>query len=141
MLVQLATVQVQDNWTLVKYAIEHSLPPHYKQTPEFYTACFDALLKGQMHCWVAMRGATLLAVCVTQLVEETLNDQRNLLLFSVTGIEQIPPEMWRVGYDTLSAFARSLKCSSIIAYTDSPYIVGIIKDLGGTVRSFVKLEV
>jgi len=145
MLVRLVASDVQQNWELIKHCVERCFPPHEIPSPEVFTSIFDALLEGSMQCWgYVLDDGKLLAIVVTQYTKERVSGQSSLLIYSLAapydGVE-IPEAAWRVGYDVLTNFARTLGCTSVTAYTDFVGLADRIKKLGGTAKYYLRLEV
>lgn len=148
MFVRLTAEQIQRAWGLIKESIHESRPPMYVEEPEFYEYIQEALLKGDMDCWVAAKQYSenpsdleIIAFCVTELLEDYYNKCKNLLIFSLKGVDKLGPDLWQEGMQGLEAFARVNNCRYIIAYTDHPGIVRMAQQQGGTVRQYIQLEV
>ena len=141
MLVRLMTEQIQANWALIKHVLEQTLPPIYLGQPEFYTACLDAMLEGQMQVWSGLNEGNPIGLVITNFVREELLDQTNMLIFAFHGFENMPLDVIRQGYETIAQSARAAGCSGLIAYTQDERVKQLAQRMGGKTQTFIRLEV
>lgn len=148
MLLHLTGDQVSMYWDTIAKAIESSMPPYTYSSSMKLNRVFQELLSERMQAWIVMSDAEgngsieALGVMITAIQEDQYTDTKNLLIYTLYGIQKITEEVWKEGLATLIKFARTKDCFRIIAYTDIPAIMDRVEELGGDVSiSFVSLEV
>ena len=144
MLTKLLPDQIAKFWDIIKYAIEDSIPPTATWTPNMTNKILTSLLCGKSHCWISyiMEGEQrkLEAVVVTQILYDDISDTRNLLIYCLCSYETNMGSSWLNGLKALVKFATFQGCKNIVAYTDVPSIIKIVKRLGGeTNQTFISL--
>jgi len=144
MLIKLLPDQIAKFWDVIKYAIEESIPPIATWTPNMTNKILSSLLCGGAHCWISYiiegEQRKLEAVVVTKILYDDISDTRNLLIYCLSSYETNMGSSWLNGLKTLVKFATSKGCKNIVAYTDVPSIIKIVKKLGGeTNQTFISL--
>ena len=83
-----------------------------------------------------------LGIIVTSIQPDFYTETKNLLIYSLWGVQRINPDVWIDGLKYLKRFAKEKECFRVIAYTDLPNILSIVKKLGGnTSITFISMEV
>jgi len=135
MLTRLIPEQVSKFWDIIKFAVEESLPPIVGDHPDKMNRILSAALSSKIEVWVSyVKGEEankFEGVVLTKTLYDNASDTKNLLIYCIYGYEEVGDSSWFGGIDKLAMYAKSRGCSQIIAYTDSPYIVKIVKRLGG----------
>ena len=141
MFLRLTADEIASGWPVIKNAIKESRPPMYIGEPEFYTNVLDALQGGAMQCWALLNNRHIKALCVTELISDPYNQKLNLLIFALYGHEALTEHDWAEGQQVLFEFAKSLRCSFVIAYTDHPGIVRMAEQRNASIRQYIQVEV
>ena len=132
---------IRNNWPLIKKAMSLSLPPVYRESEKLYNSVLDRLMDGSMQCWLEVENGELYNVVITELLQDLHNEESQLLLFTLTGFKEMTRQQWFNGYRALTAYAKSVGASRIVAYTDEPALVQRIQSFGGNARFYLSLEV
>jgi hypothetical protein len=141
MLVKLLPEQCQDHWPMIKNSLLKALPPTFKKTSDTYTSLLEGLKCGDVHAWASTQAGDVKALVVTQVMEEQHSKRKQLLIYSLAGYDSLTEEMYKEGYEALSAFAREIGCDSIVAYTDVQRLVRLVRNYGARVRYYIEMEV
>lgn len=135
MVVKLLPEQISEYWEVVKYAIENSLPPIANEASDKMNRILESLINDSMQCWVMYKEENevrrLQVVCITSLLQDFCSGTNNLLIYSLFGFSEVTEDEWKDGFEILSIWGRSFRCSRIIAYTDVDRIKEIVSKLGG----------
>ena len=127
--------QISAFWDVIKYGIEQSHPPTTGDHPDKMNRILSALLIGMLMCWAGYergeKANRFEGIMVTDIVYDGGSDTRSLLIYSVFGYDSISAKTWQEGLQVLVKYARSKKCSKIIAYTKIPHMVKVTNQLGG----------
>ena len=68
--------------------------------------------------------------------------KRSLLVYYVFAYRDAGKDAWVEGLRTLSKYAKSRKCTRVVAYSNVPEIVSICKKLGGdTSVTFISFDI
>jgi hypothetical protein len=130
--------QVSSAWDIIKYAIEESLPPIAGDHPDKMNRILGSLLSGKLLCWAAYQldedNRKFEGLVLTDIVYDTASDTKNLLIYCLYGYAAVSNSTWVEGLESLKKYARSKRCSQIIAYTDQVEITRLVKSLGGEAR-------
>jgi len=138
MLVKLFPEQVAERWDFIKPAIDNSLPLLADdESPDRMNNILESLLLNQMHCWVSYNGKKINGVVTTKIAFDDATKTNSLLLYSAYSFGDTNKSDWIGGFETLSKFAKSIKCSKLIAYTDNEDIVRLFERLGGQSTTFL----
>lgn len=146
MLTLLLPEQVSEYWNIIKYGIESSLPPTIGESPDKMNRILSSLLCNRLQCWASYKKVedkiVLEGIVVTKILYDDGSDTRNLLIYCLYGYKEVGKGSWLEGLKALAKYANAKRCSRIIAYTDVPYIVDIVKKLGGEAKyTFVSLGI
>ena len=135
MLTKLLPEQVAKLWDVIKYGIDQSLPPLAYDHPDRLNRILSAALCNQIEVWVSYKKSDetrkFEGVVVTKILYDDASNTRNLLIYCLYGYNDVSKISWKEGIETLAKYAKACKCSQVIAYTPSPYIIKIVKALGG----------
>ena len=134
MLTKLLPEQISEHWNIIKFAIQESLPPTVGQNPDKLNRILTSALSGKIEIWASyIRGddSVFEVIVVTKLLYDESSDTRNLLIYCLYGYNEVQEDSWLIGLQTIVKYAKNINCQQIVAYTDSPYIVDIVKKLGG----------
>jgi hypothetical protein len=134
-LTRLLPDQISRFWDIIRFAIEESLPPITGEGPDKMNRILSSLLSGKADCWASYvkekESRRFEGIVITKIQYDDISSTRNLLIYCLYGYEHIESESWTTGLKTLVKYASSKGCHRIIAYTDEPRIIEMVKKLGG----------
>jgi hypothetical protein len=135
MLTQLLPDQISKFWPVIKYAIEEALPPTIKgEHPDKMNRILSAALSGKLDVWASYDRINEVTkfngIVVTQILYDDASNVYNLLIYVVFAYENTTTKTWEEGYEALAKYAKSKKCTNMIAYSSVPKIVSIAKAFG-----------
>jgi hypothetical protein len=136
MLTKLLPDQISKHWTIIKYAIQQSLPPTVGQNPDRLNRILSSALSSKIEVWASyIRGEEnkFEGIVLTKLLYDDSSETRNLLIYCLYGYGEVAESSWLGGLEAILKYAKSQNCQQIIAYSDSPYIIDIVEKLGGDV--------
>ena len=138
MLNRLLPDQVSKFWDVISYAIEQSLPPTTGEHPDKLNRILSAALSGKLEVWASYtrQGDTtkLEGIVVTKILYDDASDTRNLLIYCIYGYTAVDKNSWAEGLKAITLYAKSKGCSQIVAYSDLPHVVELVKALGGEAK-------
>lgn len=150
MLVRLLPDDIERRWPVIREAILSDAPPHVRDIVEAnenaISSLLFALLDGTLHCWILVeyedKEAKIKAVVTTTITMDAPSGIKNLLIYSVTAYKELSKEQVMDSYNSLKEFARSLKCSKVLSFTNSPDNMEMAKSMGGKVsQTLIEMEV
>lgn len=146
MLVRLLPDQIAEYWELLEHAIEVALPPVVGESPDKMKHILENLLTGKMDCWASFKvenkNIAIDGAMATMIVEDQMSGTRDLLIYSVYGIQDIARGSWAAGYETIKKWAKGNKCGRIVGYTSVPSVITAVKRLGGDAsQTYITLPV
>jgi hypothetical protein len=143
MLIRLTPSQIEKYSDLIIDAVEKSMPPYTYSSYMKSNEVLRALLADNMQCWIIHNESVGIAgIAVTAIMPDFYTHTRNLLIYSLYGIKPIEPNEWIESLKTLKKFAKAKGCYRIIAYTDMPNVISLVRKLGGdTSITFISIEV
>jgi len=146
MLVRLLPDQISDNWEIIKYAIKGSVPPTHNESPEKLNKIFESLLLGSMVCWASVKhnydeNTTLLeGILITTVLEDKFSSTRNLLVYCIYSFTNQSTDLsWEQGLCKLIQYGRSIRCDSIVGFTQNDNIIRYVERLGGSLHTYVSI--
>ena len=146
MLNRLLPEQISNFWGVIKYAIEQSLPPIVGEHPDKMNRVLSAALSGKVDVWASYvkdgEGNRFEGIMLTQILYDDASNTRNLLIYCLYGYDVVSKETWLNGLVSLVKYAKSRNCVQIIAYTDVPSLIDLVKNLGGEAKyTFISFNV
>lgn len=125
MLIQLTPEQVSTHWDDISVAIAISLPPTIGDNASVMGDILASILKGKMHCWVALDNHVIVGVVTTRFMFDDIVGAKNLLIYTIYS----PPDSmlkeitWHESIDILKKFGKENGCFQIIAYSNVQYVI------------------
>lgn len=104
----------------------------------------QALIKGDMQAWAITPGSSdqIYVVGTTAIVNEIGTGNRNLLIYTVNSYAPPTREQWIEAVAAIKEFARVKGCNRVIAYSNVPSIIELVKRVGGeTSFHYLTMEV
>ena len=133
MILKLSPDQIGEKWDTIKLSIELSIPPILQGGEIRMNNILDALLTDIMQCWtVENEQGELCAILTTTFMPDPGTRLISLFVYSIYGIKPLDINMWREGFSELRSWARSKGCCNIVAFTNVPKIIQIVKTFGGS---------
>lgn len=136
--------QIATHWAFVRDALLCNMPFGVEPTEEVMANIQQALLAGRAVCWVLTETEKreIHGVCTTVITHDSIANTRNLLLYSVWAAQPIPTRIWRYCYQVMRKYAAANGCDNLVARTNSPRVLRLVKMLGGDVEQrMIQLEV
>lgn len=133
MLTKLLPDQISKFWDVIKYAVEQSLPPTVGEHPDKMNRILSSALCGKVDVWVSYtkkESSRFEGIVLTRILYDDASETRNLLIYCLYGYGDVSSESWIEGLGAIAKYAKARKCSSVIAYTDIPYVIDLAKKLG-----------
>jgi hypothetical protein len=143
MLIQLLPEQISRNWDVIGHSVEEALPPTTEWTESLKNNVLTMLLCGRMQCWVSCDDNTkkIEAIITTLIAADTLAERKDLMVYTLYGVEKLSGKSWTNGFAMLSRWGRSMGCNRMIAYSGAPVVLHMIQRMGGdTGYHFVTLD-
>lgn len=144
MLIRQIPDHVENNWEYYAPAIGKSLPPIVGRTRKGMINVLEAVLLEDLIVFnLTNEDQDELYAVVTAKVEyESISKTRNLLIYSFTSLETIPPGMWERTREELKKIAIANDCSNIIAYAKNKNVIEFFNKQGArTETTLIEMEV
>lgn len=146
MLVQLLPEQIANNWHLLVDGIKKGLQPLGVIEEGQLNDILETALTGQLQVWLLADtvedGYKIKGIVTTCITIDPILGTRNLLMYSVYGIETLHMKLWVDGLNTLKKFAQEEGCKGVSAFSNVPDVVKILGLLGAnTSWYYISLEV
>lgn len=143
MLIKLLPQNIADNWELLREAVRKSLPPIAGESPDKMNKILESLLVGTMTCWIRVNEVgDIYGVGITQEIYDLPSDTKNLLIYCLYHFKPMSDEMWEADLTLLRQYAKGSGFDSIVAYTEEPRLLDLVKKFGGETKyTFITLGV
>lgn len=142
MLIKLLPKDVSAYWDFLQEGIRKSLPPIVTEQPETMNNILGSLMSGGLTCFVYQDGEDIPGFVITQVLEDELLQQRNLLIFALYVHDRVSKDVWFDSLDYLKHYIKGINCSAIIGYSTQSGVVSIAKKLGADCsNTFIRFEV
>jgi len=147
MLVRLIPEQISELWDMIKYALENSPP---LTTEVNYDSWINNILtqamNGSIEVWASYRkedgNAKFEGVVLTSFEIDKFIKKRSLLIYYVFAFRDTIKETWVEGLKVLAKYAKSRKCTRVVAYSNVPEMIETAKKLGGdTSVTFISFDI
>jgi hypothetical protein len=134
--------QVVSKWTEVEPILLDALSHRkIKWTEQEKLNLMQAIATGKLQCWGIFRGKEIIAFATTLITTE-LWGERNLLIYSLTGFDNITLPIWHKMLSSVVELAKKENLGKIVAYSDNARVIQIITSYGGKdVIHLLELEV
>jgi len=127
--------QIAQFWDLIKYAVEHSLPPIVAEHPDKMNRILSSALSGGIDVWASYNKGEgtnkFEGLILTKFLYDDSSNTKSLLIYCLYGFSEFAKDSWNQGINAIAKYAKSRGCAQIVAYTDSHHIINIVKRLGG----------
>lgn len=134
MLTKLLPEQISKYWDIIKYGVEQSLPPIVGESADKMNNILMSLLVDKTQCWASYikknENLSFEGVLLTRILYDDASRTRSLLIYCLYGYSQVDNESWIDGIKMLAKYAKSRKCSQIIAYSNLDRVMEVSKSLG-----------
>jgi len=131
MLVRLYPAQVADNWSVLSYGIQQSLPPITYESPKRLQKILEHIMLKEMDLWVGVEDEKVKGLILTTPIHESNSDVSDLLIYSIYGFDKLGIRMIKESIDTLKKYAVAKGLKRITAYSNVDSVIRMIKALGG----------
>lgn len=147
MLIRLIPEQVSQLWDAIKYALENSPPLTADVSYDSWiNNILTSAMDGSIEVWASYRrdnsGAKFEGLALTSFEVDRFIKKRSLLIYYVFTFTLAPESSWLEALRTLAKYAKSRKCSRVVAYSNVPEMISIAKKLGAdTSVTFISFNV
>lgn len=131
MLVRLYPEQVANNWSVLSYGIQQSLPPITYESPKRLQKILEHIMLKEMDLWVGVEDEKVKGLILTTPIYESNSDVNDLLIYSIYGFDKLGVKMIKDSIGTLKKYAVSKGFKRITAYSNVDSVIKMIKSLGG----------
>jgi len=135
MLILQTPTQIAQYRPLIDKALNEAVPPYAYSDPERNNNIFAALLRAEMQLWLAfakVKGELrAVAMVITTIEEDACSGVRNLLIYSLYGLDIIPDGLYMTSLETLRKWAKARDCHRIVALTGNERVIQMIQAFGG----------
>ena len=83
MLVRLYPEQVANNWSVLSYGIQQSLPPITYESPKRLQKILEHIMLKEMDLWVGVEDEKVKGLILTTPIYESNSDVNDLLIYSI----------------------------------------------------------
>jgi hypothetical protein len=130
MLTKLSPDKLSESWPMVYRAIKSSSVALAEMTEDRINNVVRSLMIGDATCWIHEQGNTITTIVVTTLLEEPISKTRNLLIYCAHIFLKLKSEQYIEMSIDLGNYAKSLKCTKVIAYCSNDKLTEILKKSG-----------
>ena len=131
MLVRLYPNQVADNWSVLSYGIQQSLPPITYESPKRLLKILEHIMLKEMDLWVGVEKEKVKGLILTTPIYESNSDVNDLLIYSIYGFDKLGIKMIKESIATLKKYAVNKGFKRITAYSNLDSVIKMIRALGG----------
>lgn len=141
-LLELSDDEVAELWDRgIREKLEEALSVQVKQNPRLMNNIYLSIMSGDMKLYAFLKDRVTLALALTCFQYDYPMERKFLLLYALVGLEKVEDKSWKEGFEALRKIASTLNCSGISAYTANPRVVELVKLLGGTLETYISLEI
>ena len=146
MLTKLLPEQISKFWDVIRYAISQSLPPVVGDHPDKMNNILISAMEGSIDVWASYvregDKTRFEGIVLTEFLYDRPSRTKNLLIYCIYGYDKVDKQSWTDGLSTILKYAKGANCNQIVAYTDAPYIIEIVRQLGGEAKyTFISFDV
>ena len=140
MMIRLIPEQVSKFWDIIKYALEDFPPASIEvRDANWINNILISAMDGSIQVWASYdrleEGINFKGIVITSIEVDKFVKQKNLLIYYVYMFNSMSVANWTEGLDVVRKYAKSRKCSRVLAYSNIPEIINISKKLGGDVST------
>lgn len=146
MLVKLLPEQISRFWDVIRYALDNS-PPLTTEVryEDWINRILTSAMSGEIEVWASYRKEEKLkfdGIALTSFELDKFIRVRSLLIYYVFAYGDTAKDTWVNGLKTLAEYAKSRRCTRVVAYSNVPEMIGIAEKLGGdTSVTFISFNV
>lgn len=133
MLVKMNSIQITDQWNVIRQAIAASVPRDIGNSDVAMDNIFKTILSGNMQCWVVVDGTDRYkasALITTNFMQDPCG-RRALFVYSAFAYKPLSDDVWKDTVTTLSEWGKNNGCNNIIAFTDNNRVKQLFRLNGG----------
>lgn len=131
MLIRLMPDQIMKYWPQIRDCILAAIPPVSDLTEDALLVLQSEFLSGEMDAWIGATDDGVYGVATTKIVVDDPSLTRNLLIYSVTMIDDAPASAISEGLQKLKQYAIGKRCRRVIAYSNNEKLLSIARRLKG----------
>ena len=138
MLVRLIPEQISQFWDVIKYALDNSPPiPIEVRDENWINNILTQSMNGSIEIWASYNkdedNINFEGFVITSFEIDKFVKQKSLLIYYVFAFRDTGIDTWVEGLKVLSKYAKSRRCSRVLAYSNVKEIISISEKLGGNV--------
>lgn len=145
MFIRVVSNQIPQVWEQVKYAAANADRVKNGNLQKYLNTLLQSLLNGKTQCFLRLSDdRKLLAVVLTELRVSEYTGDKSLLIKTIFSFESVSSNEWEEDMKTISVYAKTTGCKSVIGYSDNARMFELALSLGfkESYRYFIKdLEV
>jgi hypothetical protein len=132
---------VPEAWDTIRPFIEDGL----KDCEDGFSVpmIYSNLLAGLLEPWILINkedggewaDAQVAAVFTTQVIEDSNSGNRNLLVYTASGVSYLSDELWEDMAVATANLGRSHSCNNIVAVSSNPRVIEVFKMLGASTKT------
>lgn len=123
--------QISKAWAIYRETILSGMPPNVAVAPETGVAILHSLLTDQAQLWLYLKKGQPWGIVCTTLFHDPVINQKYLYLYTVFAFAQLHRDDIEYGLDILSRYARFVKASGLVTYTNIDSVRQLLHRYGG----------
>jgi hypothetical protein len=140
--VRLRPSSVSDNWIEIREILKLSWPPSVPMTEESMSGMLQSILVERLVAWAIFEDDKLAALFTTVVVEDTIVNNKNLMIYTLGSVTALRPAIFMKCYNMLRDYGKELGCKFIIARSNNKAVINMAKQVGGdSTIHLIQLEV
>lgn len=141
-LVKVGSLDVMNNWPVIRQTILLSFPPGVPKKEESIANLQEALLADRAQLWALRQGKRIMGFATTVVMKDTIMGCTSMFVYSMGSIRETPLAGWMEGLEALRRVAKRVGCSHILSRSNNPKVVEMLERLGAkTDVRMIELEV
>lgn len=145
MLVKILKSKVDKVWSIIAPMIKRAMPNVFGTSDRNMVNVLESMLSGDLTGWWIydeQDEPQLLGLVTTHFTYDIHGGDKNLTVYTIYGINNIPKGIWMEGFKTLAKYAEANNCKDIIAYTSLEGVKSIASKLGAdTSITLIRMEI
>lgn len=128
MLIRLLPEQVSNNWDKLAPLISVGLSAEVGFSRQGMANVLRSILAEDLVCWAYEDSGHFIFLLLTQVKQDIITLDRQLLIWSLSSIRNITNSMLKRAFVTLSKYAKHNKCRSVIGYVNDDRLIRLYRE-------------
>lgn len=133
MLIKLLPDQVEKHWDYIAYAVQKGLE---NVSSVELNHVLQTIYENKMQVWLSSNKSNVQGIALTTLEADPALKRKSFVLYLFYRFSWMDKNDWFDGLDTLKAYAKSIGCDRVIAYTESPEVLKLAQAMGGALKRY-----